>query len=355
MTFHASLDVRGRRVVCADGRAEALPSLSALLAAGAHVDVVAPEVATSLLDLAQRGLLRWAARRLRPADLEHASLVVCAESQTEVRTLAAGRDLAVSLTPAAEPARGGGGSPQQEGRVVLVGGGPGDPGLLTVAGQAAIADADVLVVDRLAPLAALRHARPEAQIIDVAKIPRGAYTPQEQINALLIDHARAGSLVVRLKGGDNFVFGRGGEEWQACAAAGVPVQIIPGVTSAIAAPAIAGIPLTHRTLTQGFTVVSGHLPPGDPASTLDWSALARSNTTLVVMMGVATLPAICAALRSGGMAGSTPAATIASAGLPGEQTVRGDLDSIAELAAGLHPPAITVIGAVAAFRAGETG
>ena len=350
MTFHASLDVRGRRVVCTDGRAEALPSLSALLAAGAQVDVVAPEVATSVLDLAQRGLLRWAARRLHPADLEHASLVICAESQTDVRTLAAGHDLAISLTPGAEPAPSASRSPRQAGRVILVGGGPGDPGLLTVAGQAAIAGADVLVVDRLAPLAALRHARPDAQIIDVAKIPRGAYTPQEQINDLLIDHARAGRLVVRLKGGDNFVFGRGGEEWQACAAAGVPVQVIPGVTSAIAAPAIAGIPLTHRTLTQGFTVVSGHLPPGDPGSTLDWTALARANTTLVVMMGVATLPAICTALRSGGLSGDTPAATVASAGLPDERVVRGDLDSIARLAAGLHPPAITVIGAVAGFR-----
>ena len=351
MTFHANLDVRGRRVVCADGRAEALPSLSALLAAGARVDVIAPEVATSVLDLAQRGLLRWTRRQTRPSDLERVALVICAESQTDVRGLAAAHQLAVSLTPGTEPTPAAGASPEQLGRVILVGGGPGDPGLLTVAGQAAIVAADVLVVDRLAPLAALRQARPDAQIIDVAKIPRGAYTPQEQINDLLVAHARSGRLVVRLKGGDNFVFGRGGEEWQACAAAGVPVQIIPGVTSAIAAPAIAGIPLTHRTLTQGFTVVSGHVAPNDPASTVDWGALARAGTTLVVMMGMATLPAICDALRAGGLPDETPAATIASAGLPGETVIRGDLDSIAQLTAGVQPPAVTVIGAVAGFRA----
>ncbi|GAA3623368.1 hypothetical protein GCM10022236_27220 [Microlunatus ginsengisoli] len=352
MTFHAGLDVRGRRVVCADGRADALPALSALLAAGALVDVVATDVGTSVLDLAQRGLLRWSARQLRPSDLARAALVVCAEQQEDVRTLAAAHDLAVSLIPSAAPV--GAGQPGS-GRVVLVGGGPGDPGLLTVAGQAAIGAADVIVVDRLAPLAALRHARPSAEIVDVAKIPRGAYTPQEQINDLLVRHAGAGKLVVRLKGGDNFVFGRGGEEWQACAAAGIPVEIVPGVTSAVAAPALAGIPLTHRTLTQGFTVVSGHVPPGDPASTLDWAALARTNTTLVVMMGVAALPQICAALTSAGMPADTPAATVASAGLPDQRVVRGTLETMPRLVeqAALRPPAITVIGAVAAFRPGE--
>ena len=354
MTFHARLEVSGRRVVCTDGRAEALPALSALLAAGALVDVIAPQVATSILDLAQRGLLRWAARQLRPADLEHAALVVCAEQQEDVRALAAAGELAVSLTPSAEPT---GPTEGAAGRVILVGGGPGDPGLITVAGLAAIAEADVVVVDRLAPLAALRHARPSAEIVDVAKIPRGAYTPQEQINELLIAHAKAGKLVVRLKGGDNFVFGRGGEEWQACAAAGIAVEVIPGVSSAVAAPALAGIPLTHRTLTQGFTVVSGHVPPGDPASTLDWTSLARANTTLVVMMGVAALPAICTTLLDAGMPADTPAATIASAGLPDQRVVRGTLTTMARLVqdAQLRPPAITVIGAVAAFRPDDDG
>jgi uroporphyrin-III C-methyltransferase len=351
MTFHAGLDVAGRRVVCADGRADALPALSALLAAGANVDVVAPTAATSIRDLADRGLLRHLARQLKADDLDHAAIVVCGEQQENVRRLAAERGLAVSLTPHANPTKRPDG---RTGKVILVGGGPGDPGLLTVAGLAALSEADVVVVDRLAPLAAVRHARPDAEIIDVAKIPRGAYTPQEQINDLLIEHARAGKLVVRLKGGDNFVFGRGGEEWQACAAAGVEVQVIPGVTSAVAGPSLAGIPLTHRSLTQGFTVVSGHVPPGDPASTLDWHAVARTNTTLVIMMGVSALPEICAALQEGGLDPDTAAATVASAGLPDQRIVRGTLATIARdvAHAGLRPPAITVVGAVAGFRPG---
>ena len=157
---------------------------------------------------------------------------------------------------------------------------------------------------------------------------------------------------MRFKGGDGYLFGRGGEEWQACAAAGIPVRVVPGVSSAIAAPALAGIPLTHRQLTQGFTVVSGHLPPGDPGSTLDWGSLARAGTTLVVLMGVATLPAITAELVAQGMAADTPAATVADAGLPSQRDVRGRVDDIGALtlAAGIRPPAITVIGAVAGFR-----
>ena len=161
------------------------------------------------------------------------------------------------------------GAPAAGGRVVLVGGGPGDPGLLTVAGLAALREADVIVTDRLAPLAALAEARPGTEVIDVSKIPRGATTSQDEINRLLVEHALAGRTVVRFKGGDNFVFGRGGEELEACAAAGVPVRVIPGVTSAIAGPALAGIPVTHKRLNQGFTVISGHVPPGDPRSTLD--------------------------------------------------------------------------------------
>ncbi|HEY5821268.1 MAG TPA: uroporphyrinogen-III C-methyltransferase [Propionibacteriaceae bacterium] len=237
------------------------------------------------------------------------------------------------------------------GSVTLVGGGPGDPGLLTVAGLDAVRTADVLVCDRLAPLAVLDQARPGALIIDVGKIPRGAFTPQEQINAILVEHGLAGRTVVRLKGGDNFIFGRGGEEWQACAAAGVPVQVIPGVSSATAAPALAGIPLTHRALTQGFTVVSGHLPPGDPGSTLNWTALARTNTTLVILMGVATLAAITAELITDGLAPDTPAATIADAGLPSQRTVRASVADIARITdeAEIKPPAVTVIGAVAGF------
>ena len=239
------------------------------------------------------------------------------------------------------------------GHVTLVGGGPGDPGLLTVAGLAAIQSADVIICDRLAPLAALSQAPAGVEVIDVAKIPRGEYTSQERINELLVEHGRAGRRVVRLKGGDSFIFGRGGEELLACAEAGVPVTVIPGVSSAIAAPALAGIPLTHRSLTQGVTIVSAHLPPDHPGSTLDWSALARANTTLVIMMGVATLPAVSAELIAQGMDPDTPAATIADAGLPSQRSVRATLVTIAAEtnSADIKPPAITVIGAVAGFEA----
>jgi uroporphyrin-III C-methyltransferase len=344
------LDVSGRRVVVCGGHAAALSAITRLRARGALITVIASSVATTLQDLAERDELSWEQRDYSVDDVAQAALVVAATG-TELGDAAVSAAAeehnrpAIRTTVISEPV------PAGVGRVILVGGGPGDPGLLTVAGLDAIRIADVIVCDRLAPLEALSAARPGAEIIDVAKIPRGTYTPQERINELLIEHAGAGRVVVRLKGGDNFVFGRGGEEWQACAAAGFPVEVVPGVSSALAAPAVAGIPLTHRQLTQGFTVVSGHLPPGDPGSTLDWAALARTNTTLVIMMGVATLPEITAELLRHGLEPDTPAATVAHAGLPGQQTVRGRLGDIAELtrAAGVRPPAVTVIGAVVGF------
>ncbi|WP_296603160.1 SAM-dependent methyltransferase, partial [Nocardioides sp.] len=148
--------------------------------------------------------------------------------------------------------------------VALVGGGPGDAGLMTVAGRAAVEQADVLLVDHLAPAEALAWARPDALVVDVAKLPRGAFTPQERINDLLVEHARRGRRVVRLKGGDGFVFGRGMEEVLACTEADLPVRVIPGVTSSVAVPALGGIPVTHRGVVQGFSVISGHVPPGHP-------------------------------------------------------------------------------------------
>lgn len=240
------------------------------------------------------------------------------------------------------------------GSVTLVGGGPGDPGLITVAGLQAIQQADVVLFDRLAPLECLEQAPVGTELINVGKIPRGEFTPQEQINELLITHARAGRRVVRFKGGDNFVFGRGGEEFQACAAAGVPVRVIPGVTSSIAAPALAGIPVTHRTLSQGFTVVSGHVPPGDPRSSLDWAALARTGTTLVILMGIHYLDRIVDELITAGMAPSTPAAVVAEAGRAEQLSVRSDLLGIVAAVAehGIEPPAVTVIGAVAGLDLG---
>lgn len=240
------------------------------------------------------------------------------------------------------------------GRVILVGGGPGDPGLLTVAGQRALAAADVVVTDRLAPLAAIAEHAPHADVVHVGKIPRGPYTPQERINEILLERARAGEVVVRLKGGDGFVFGRGGEEWEACTAAGVPVEVVPGVSSATAVPALAGIPVTHRGLTQGVVVVSGHVAPDDPRSDVDWAALAGSRLTIVVLMGVATLDAIARELVAAGLPPGTPAASIMDGGLPGQRVVRAPLQDIAAAAdaGGIAPPAITVIGAVVDALAG---
>ena len=408
MTFAAELEVAGRDVTVVGGSAGALGKISSLVQAGARVTVISEQVATSIRDLAERGLLTWLPRNAEGADFRRSALVIAATGSVhtdhEMRLAAATENrltIAVHTSPPPpepaplpEPVQGPlpdpaplpeppplpepvegplpdpaaltepppfpepvegppTDAPTIPGRVILVGGGPGDPGLLTVAGLAAIRAADVLVVDRLAPLAALQQARLGALVLDVGKIPRGDFTPQERINALLVEHALAGRLVVRLKGGDNFIFGRGGEEWQACAAAGIAVEVIPGVSSAVAAPALAGIPLTHRQLTQGFTVVSGHLPPGHPGSTLDWAALARTNTTLVVMMGVATLPAVTEELVRQGMARSTPAATVADAGMASQRSVKGTVADIAQLTleAGIGAPAIIVIGAVAGFDA----
>ena len=353
-TFVAPLDVAGRRVLVCGGGPAALGPVRALLEARAEVLVIGPEIGATVADLADRGQLTAHARPLAETDLADVALAVPAsgDAADDAAALALARSAGVLATAPRTPDTPVVRSAGQTGEVILVGGGPGNLDLLTVGGLAAIRRADVIVTDRLAPLAALDHARPDAIVIDVAKIPRGASTSQEQINAVLLEHAGAGRTVVRFKGGDSFVLGRGGEEWQACAAADIPVTVLPGVSSATAAPALAGIPLTHRDLTQGFTVVSGHLPPGDPGSTLDWRALATANTTLVILMGVATLPAITHALLTHGLAADTPALTVADAGLPGQFTVRATLADIAQRthAEGVRPPAVTVIGAVAGFR-----
>ncbi len=239
-------------------------------------------------------------------------------------------------------------SPAATGSVVLVGGGPGDPDLITVGGLRALEEADVVLYDRLAPLPCLARTKPGAVLIDVGKTPGGPTTTQHDINTLLIQHARRGATVVRLKGGDSFVFGRGSEEWLACAEAGIPVRVIPGVSSAIAAPALAGIPVTHRGLTQGFTVVSGHVGPQPGVSTVDWDVLARSSDTVVILMGLHHLDEICRELIDRGRAPDTPAAVIERAGWPEQRIVRGPVSEIADLvaAAGLATPAVTVIGAV---------
>ena len=334
-----SVDVSGRHALVIGGGSRAASEASALLAAGASVTVVAPELTASLADLVERGLLGWRRRDVLPEDLD-ADLVVRAGDRHPAGAPSPGRQTGTAGAP---------GPGRRIGTVTLVGAGPGDPGLITVAGLEALHAADVVVTDRLVPHAHLRDLPRETLVIDVAKIPGGRSTPQEEINRLLVEHARAGRSVVRLKGGDGFVFGRGGEEVAACAAAQVPTRVVPGVTSSVAGPGLAGIPVTHRGLTQGFTVVSGHVPPGHEDSTIDYAALARTGTTLVVLMGVRTLEAITTALADAGMDADTPAAVVADAGLPSQRTVRGTLKTIAGLAEdeAISPPAVAVLGAVA--------
>jgi len=195
-----------------------------------------------------------------------------------------------------------------QGRVALVGGGPGDPALITVRGRRLLAEADVVVVDRLAPRALLDSLPGDVEIVDVSKAPHGRGPSQAEINAVLVDRARAGKRVVRLKGGDPFVFGRGGEEVLACVAAGVPVEVVPGVSSALAAPAYAGIPVTHRGVASDVAVVSGHLDPSQPGSTVDWQALADGPATLVLLMALEPLDAVTAELVKRGRPADTPVA-----------------------------------------------
>lgn len=231
------------------------------------------------------------------------------------------------------------------GRVALVGAGPGDRGLVTVRGLALIRAADVIIHDRLVNPALLDEA-PTAERIDVGK-RAGAHTvSQAEIHAMLVHHARRGRLVVRLKGGDPYVFGRGGEEAIACAEAGVPVTVIPGVSSSIAAPAVAGIPVTHRGVAHEFTVVSGHVAPDDPTSLVDWPALARMRGTLVVLMGLKNLPAIAATLLAHGRSPDTPTAVVQEGTTASQRTVRTTLGAVTEAASSFRPPAIVVVGEV---------
>jgi uroporphyrin-III C-methyltransferase/precorrin-2 dehydrogenase/sirohydrochlorin ferrochelatase len=388
-------------VVVVGGGQVAHRRVAGLVHARALVTVVSPEVTPALEALVEPGSVTWLRRRYRPGDLAGAwyavaatddpavnaavaaeaeqARVFCARaddrSASSVWTPAVGRqgDLVVGVhgggdpqravgvrdavvagltdgsiaDRAARPAAGGTGS------VVLVGGGPGDPGLITVRGRQALAQADVVVADHLAPQALLSSLPPEVEVIDAAKLPRGRFMAQEQINRLLVEHALAGRRVVRLKGGDPFVFGRGMEEVEACAAAGVPVEVVPGVTSAIGVPGLAGIPVTHRGLTHEFVVVSGHVPPGHPQSLVDWPALARLRGTLVVLMGVDTAPAIAAALVEHGRDPGTPVAVVSEGSTPNQRTVRTTLAGLAATVAeeGIRPPAVWVVGAVVALGA----
>ncbi|HLT85567.1 MAG TPA: uroporphyrinogen-III C-methyltransferase [Phototrophicaceae bacterium] len=387
------LRLSGRRVLVVGGGRVAQRRVPALLEAGAEVSIVSPSVTPALDDLIAAGRVTWHARPYEVGDCDGAWLVqactddrsvntaVAAEAEAKriwcVRaddrdasaawTPASGRvdEISVAITAGGDPRRAAGIRDAVVGAlrdgtvdarrnrskpvgVALVGGGPGDPGLITVRGRQLLAQADVVVADRLAPRALLDELAPDVELIDAAKVPYGRSLPQEEINRLLVDRAREGKFVVRLKGGDPFVFGRGGEEMIACARAGIPVTVVPGITSAVAVPAAAGVPVTHRGVSQEFHVVSVHVPPDDPRSTVDWTALARSTGTLVLMMAVERLSAIAETLIREGRPPETPVMVVQDGTLPTQRAVAASLSTVADRvsAAGIRPPAIIVVGDV---------
>lgn len=237
------------------------------------------------------------------------------------------------------------------GGVALIGGGPGDPELITVRGRRLLAQADVVVADRLAPPELLAELPPHVEVIDAAKIPYGRAMAQDAINDVMIERAKAGRFVVRLKGGDPFVFARGYEEVLACTEAGIPVIVVPGVTSAIAVPALAGVPVTHRATNHEFVVVSGHIAPDHPESLVNWNALAAMSGTIVLLMAVERIELFVEALLKGGRPAYTPVLVVQHGTTPAQHTLRATLADTPEKvrAEGIRPPAIIVIGAVATF------
>ncbi|WP_200958159.1 uroporphyrinogen-III C-methyltransferase [Nocardioides sp. Soil805] len=391
--YLSGLILRDRRVVVVGGGHVAQRRVPVLIAAGARVTVVSPVVTPALEGMG--GEITLELRRFEPADLDGAWYVIAAtndphanalvsEAAEERRIFCVRSDDATAAT-AWTPAVGrhgtatigvlGNREPHQSATlrndiltalrdghltasgaldrtpgVVLVGGGPGDPELVTVAARHALASADVVVADRLAPRELLDELGPGVELIDVAKLPRGRSALQEHINGLLVSRAQAGKRVVRFKGGDNFVFGRGYEEVIACEAAGVPVTVIPGLSSSVAVPGVAQIPVTHRGITHEFTVVSGHLPPGHPESLVVWPAIAQLRGTVVLMMAVENAPHIAQALVEGGRPADTPVAVVVEGTMPEERTVLATLGTLAdELEAHrVRPPAIIVVGEVVA-------
>ncbi len=392
--YPAALRLAGRRVVVVGGGHVAQRRVPGLLAAGADVVLVSPEVTPAIEGLAGAGEITWVQRGFQPADLVRAWYVVAATNVTAVNeeisraaeeqrifcvrsddatqatawTPAVGRHAGVTVAVVGnrEPRRSAalrdqiidglrdGSLPERthdrEPGVVLVGGGPGDPELATVAARRALSEADVVVADRLAPRELLGELSPDVELIDVAKLPRGRSATQDEINRLIVERAQAGKRVVRFKGGDSFVFGRGYEEVEACAEAGVPCTVVPGITSAISVPALAGIPVTHRGVAHEFTVISGHLPPDDPASLVDWDALGRLRGTLVFLMAVQNLPAIADRLLASGRDSQTPVAVVSDGSMATQRTV---WSTLADIGADVEreqvrPPAIVVIGEVCA-------
>jgi len=398
--YPLGLRLAGRRVLVVGGGTVATRRVPALLDAGADVMIASPSLTPALRALFDAGRLRWVERRFQPSDLDGvwlaqvavddpvaAAAVSEAADQRRIFCVRADdRHAASAWTPAVTRhgpvtvAVLGGGDPRRAvavrdaiatglaegslpdraperagGWVALVGAGPGEPELITVKGRRLLAEADVVVVDRLAPGLLLDELRPDVELVDASKVPYGPGRAQEEINRILVDRAKAGAAVVRLKGGDPYVFGRGGEEVLACAAAGIPVTVVPGVTSAVAVPAVAGIPVTHRGVAHEFVVVSGHLPPDDPASLVSWPELARLRGTLVILMGMRNLPTIVAVLTRHGRPPATPAAVIADGTTADQQVVRTTLADLPAAAHGIRPPAVIVIGEVASLMVGAAG
>jgi uroporphyrin-III C-methyltransferase / precorrin-2 dehydrogenase / sirohydrochlorin ferrochelatase len=393
-----ALRLAGRRVTIIGGGAVAARRIPLLLDSGADVVVIAPDLSPPVAELVGAGQVGWTRRGYAPGDCAGSWLVGACTSDPDVNSAVAREadtagvwcvraddaaasaawtpasgtagdvrvgvlsgdptrsarvrdaivDAVASGTIAAPRGRGSSSRGQHRGWVALVGGGPGDPGLITVRGRELLAEADVVVADRLAPRALLAELAPDVEIVDAAKVPRGKAVAQEHINSVLIDRARAGRFVVRLKGGDPFVFGRGGEEVLACLRAAIPVTVVPGVSSVAAVPAAAGVPLTHRGIAQEFHVVSAHVTPSDERSSVDWRALGSSRATLVLLMATEHLPVIAETLMRHGRNGQTPVSVISDGTLPSQRTINARLDTVARHAAGagIRNPAVVVVGEV---------
>lgn len=391
--YLAGLVLAGRKVVVVGGGHVAQRRVPILVAARADVTVVSPVVTPALEGLASE--ITLVLRDFVEEDLDAAWYVIAATDDPDVNArVAAAAESRHTFCVRSDDAAGGSAWTPAVGRhgsvsigvlgnreplrsaslrddivtalrdgllsahdahdrspgVVLVGGGPGDPEFVTIAARHALASADVVVADRLAPRELLDELGSHVELIDVAKLPRGRSASQDFINEVIVDRARAGKRVVRFKGGDNFVFGRGFEEVLACNEANVPVTVVPGLTSAIAVPARAGFPVTHRGVAHEFTVISGHLPPGHPASLVAWDAVAQLKGTVVVLMGVDNAPAIASALLVGGRPADTPVAVIVDGTMATERTVLSTLATLADDLSThqVRPPAIIVIGEVVA-------
>jgi uroporphyrin-III C-methyltransferase / precorrin-2 dehydrogenase / sirohydrochlorin ferrochelatase len=394
--YPLALALQGRRAVVVGGGQVALRRVRALLESGANVVVIAPDIDPELAALPVTALRR----RYRDGDLSAAWLAHAATSDPAANAAVAAEaernriwcvraddaqasaawtpavarhgEIAVAVTAGGDPRRArqlrsaielalaDGTLPVRRrragrtsaGHVALVGGGPGDPELITVLGRRLLAEADVVVTDKLAPRELLEQLDPDVEVIDAGKAPHAHNLTQDQINRLIVARALAGQRVVRLKGGDPFVFGRGGEEALACVRAGVPFRVVPGLTSAIAVPAYAGIPVTHRGITQDFAVVSAHLDPSHPGATVDWESLARGPGTLVLLMAVAHLDRVAAELVKRGRDAATPVAVIRDGTMPGQQVLTSTLGDVAADAAraDVRPPAVVVIGEVVRLR-----